>query len=273
MKQNIFKCLIGTVVIIGLWYVKQFFVNVPELIIANNSPNKAALFNDYKLASHLDKEWHLIWQDNFIESNLNRSKWTTEHGQFDKNNEMQVYHPEQVVVDQEYLKIITTEEFKSGAIHTMDKFSFLYGRVEMRARLPKGKGIFPAFWMMPNIEQTWLPEIDILELLGHEPDRAWMVVHWLENGILKSDSTSFKGPDFSTDFHIFTLEWSEDQLTWFIDGEQRFETDAYVPDVPMYLYLNTAVGGDWPGAPDHSTDFPQVFEIDYVRVYQRTEDI
>ena len=97
------------------------------------------------------------------------------------------------------LKLISkNEKFKgrdytSGAVHTKGKFDFLYGKAEMRAKLPAGQGIFPAFWMMTDKDDTWLPEIDIMEMLGHQPDKVWMVSHWLGNdGTLKSDLTPLK---------------------------------------------------------------------------------
>lgn len=220
--------------------------------------------------------WELIWHDEFEDHALNRSKWTTENWAAEKNNELQFYTPQNIMLENGLLKIVSEKEsfegreYTSGALHTKNKFSFLYGKVELRAKLPSGQGMFPAFWMMPNQEQTWLPEIDILEMLGHQPDEIWMVVHWLDNdNRLKSSSSSYKGPDYSADYHTFGIEWSPDQITWFIDGIERYQTDDYIPDQEMYLYVNTAIGGNWPGSPDQTTTFPQYFEIDYIRVYQK----
>lgn len=189
--------------------------------------------------------------------------------------ELQYYSPNNIAVEDGHLKLITKDQdyggknFTSGAIHSKNKFSFLYGKVEMKAKLPKGQGMFPAFWMMPNQKNTWLPEIDIMEMLGHKPNEVWMVVHWLDaNNKLVSNSGNFIGNDYSKDFHTFGLEWTPTTLTWFIDGVESYRTDAFVPDMEMYLYLNTAVGGNWPGSPDKTTKFPQYFEVDYVRVYQ-----
>ena len=143
----------------------------------------------------------------------------------------------------------------------------------MRAKLPAGQGVFPAFWMMTDKENTWLPEIDIMEMLGHQPDQVWMVSHWLgKDGKLKSVSDSFQGPDFSNDFHTFSIEWTPHSITWLVDDIERFSISKNIPSEKMYLYLNTAVGGNWPGSPDHTTVFPVTYEIDYVRVFKRNEE-
>lgn len=220
--------------------------------------------------------WKLVWHDEFDQACLDSTMWNAEEGALEKNNELQFYSPTNIVVEDDLLKLVSKKEkyrnrdFTSAAVHTLKKFEFLYGRVEMRAKVPAGQGIFPAFWMMTNNEQTWLPEIDIMEMLGHKPDEIWMVSHWLgEDGHLKSESNFFKGQDFSQDFHTFSIEWTQDSLTWFIDDIERFKTKTNIPNEKMYLYLNTAVGGNWPGPPDETTEFPVLFEIDYVRVYQR----
>lgn len=219
--------------------------------------------------------WVLIWQDEFESNCLDSSKWNIEDWAAEKNNELQYYSPNNVKVEDGVLKLISKKEqfkgkdYTSGAVHTQGKFNFLYGKAEMRTKVPAGQGMFPAFWMMTDKENTWLPEIDILEMLGHQPDQVWMVSHWLgEDGKLKSVSDTFKGPDFSKDFHTFGIEWTPASITWFIDGMERFTISRNIPSEEMYLYLNTAVGGNWPGAPDQTTVFPVSFEIDYVRVYQ-----
>ncbi|KAB2336726.1 glycoside hydrolase family 16 protein [Cytobacillus depressus] len=223
--------------------------------------------------------WYLVWEDNFDGKRLDLKKWNIEEWAAVKNNELQYYGSKNVDVEKGYLKIISKKENKggrkytSGAIHSKDKFSFLYGKVEMRAKLPGGQGIFPAFWMMTNKDHIWLPEIDIMEMLGQKPDEIWMVMHRLgEDKKLKSVSSVYKGIDYTKDFHVFGIEWTPNNITWFIDGIERFKIDQFIPQEEMYLYLNTAVGGNWPGSPDHTTPFPAIFQVDYVRVYQKTEE-
>ncbi|MGM7700273.1 glycoside hydrolase family 16 protein [Pseudalkalibacillus sp. Hm43] len=224
-----------------------------------------------------NKDWELVWHDEFDQAQLHRGKWVKEDWVAEKNNELQYYSPENVQLKNGFLQLVSREEnekgrhFTSGAIHTRDRFSFLYGKVEMRAKLPYGKGIFPAFWMLPNRHDVWLPEIDIMEMLGDKPDETWMVLHWTDKeGKLATEYKSHLGPDYSKGFHTFGIEWTPSKIVWFIDGVERFQTDKYVPQEEMYLYVNTAVGGDWPGSPDDTTVFPQYFEVDYIRVYQQT---
>ena len=230
------------------------------------------------LTSNYD-DWVLIWQDEFEGNCLNLNNWNIEDFAAEKNNELQYYTSNNVKVEEGVLKLISKnerykgKEYTSGAVHTKGKFDFLYGKAEMKAKLPAGQGIFPAFWMITDKEDTWLPEIDIMEMLGHQPNEIWMVSHWLgEKGKLKSDFSSFTGEDFSKDFHTFSVEWSPDSITWFIDGIERFRSTKYIPNENMYLYLNTAVGGNWPGTPDHTTVFPVIYEIEYVKVFKRNRE-
>ncbi|MBU9711534.1 glycoside hydrolase family 16 protein [Bacillus tamaricis] len=221
--------------------------------------------------------WELIWQDEFEKEFLDEKKWNTEDWAAEKNKELQFYTSDNVLVDDGHLKLVSKNEdfngrdYTSGAVHSKDKFYFKYGKVEMRAKLPIGQGIYPAFWMMPNVESTWLPQISIMEFLGHQTEEVWSVLHWLnEHSELKTVESKYSNTDFSQGFHIFGMEWDPNTIIWYIDGEEVFRTEAYIPDTEMYLYINTAIGGDWPGSPDKTTVFPQSFEVDYVRVYQKS---
>ncbi|RCW77336.1 glycoside hydrolase family 16 protein [Saliterribacillus persicus] len=245
------------------------------------APEEVAFLKHQELVNSYKKDgWDLIWNDEFQTNELNEQKWSTENWASEKNQELHYYRPENVEVKDDHLQLISKKEnyqgrkYTSGAVHTRDTFTFQYGRAEIRAKLPQGQGIFPAFWMMPDIENVWLPEIDILEMLGHEPQKIWMVQHWIDkNGKINTDSSHVTLENSTGDrHHTYAVEWSPEKIAWFIDGEKRFESDAYSPDMPMYLYLNTAVGGEWPGSPYASTVFPQTFEIDYVRVLQRIGD-
>lgn len=240
--------------------------------------DSAALLSG-NISNSNQKGWELIWQDEFENHCLDFTIWQTENWAAEKNNELQYYSPDNVKVEKGVLKLLSKKElykgrmYTSGAVHTKGKFNFLYGKAEMRAKLPAGQGMYPAFWLVTDQKDQWLPEINIMEMLGHEPTEIWMVLHWLgEDGTLKSDSSSFIGPDFSKDFHTYSIEWTPDSITWLIDDIERFKTNINIPKEKMYLYLNTAVGGDWPGSPDHTTVFPVSYEIDYVRVFKSRKE-
>ena len=216
--------------------------------------------------------WKIIWEDNFDDPSLSTAKWNIIDWAAEKNNELEYYTPDNVSLTNGNLCIITEKKqyngrsFTSGAIETKDKFHFLYGKAEIRAKLPKGKGIFPAFWMLAQNDSD-LPEIDIMEMIGDYPSEIWMVYHWLDGDEQKRNYTSYTGPDFSEDYHIFSIEWSSDKMVWLIDNAEVFSTD-HAPNQPMFLYINTAVGGVWPGSPDTKTIFPQSLLVDYVRIYK-----
>ena len=158
----------------------------------------------------------------------------------------------------------------SGNLQDPVKFSFRYGYAEMRAKIPKGKGLWPAFWMLP-FDNTSKPEIDVVEFLGHLPRVAEMHYHYLDRGKRQGPGQEWQGPDFSQDWHTFAVDWQPSRIIWYVDGKERwrFSRRRHVSSIPMYLLVNLAVGGDWPGSPSPSTPFPNVFEIDYIRVWER----
>lgn len=219
-------------------------------------------------------EWILIWNDEFNDDVVDPTKWRIEDAALIKNNEQQYYTPEDVYLQDGNLVLRSQERFMggrdytSGLVETKGLFTLTYGRVEVRAQLPRGKGIWPAHWMM-NAVGTWPPEIDIMEMLGHRPTRIHMTNHFGVHPRNSRHGGHFDGPDYSKDFHTFAVEWTPDEIKWFIDGEERYTTQKHVHDVPFYLILNTAVGGNWPGYPDETTVFPQYHYIDYVRVYKK----
>ncbi|WP_156791441.1 family 16 glycosylhydrolase [Bacillus sp. SG-1] len=220
--------------------------------------------------------WTLVWHDEFSNeeslSNWNEQNWPSE-----KNNELQYYSPANVDIKDGHLVIESNKEkfrgrdYTSGAVTTENKFQFRYGMVEIRAKLPEGQGLFPAFWMVPS-EEDWLPEINIMDFLGQNPNEYVQVVHWEnENGERMRDFSHYISEeiDFTKEFHDFGLIWEPDKLTWTLDGNIVFESEVLSPDMPMYLYLNTAIGGDWPGDPDPDAEYPKEMLIDHVRVYQQ----
>ena len=157
--------------------------------------------------------WQLVWADEFEGTSLNTTKWTATNAPGNTNNELQYYSPQNVTVSGGELVLKAEQRslggrnYVSGLVKTIGKFSQQYGRFEGRMRLPKTQGIWPAFWMLPATG-AWPPEIDIMELLGHQPNTVYMTNHW---GVWPNNanwSTPFTGPDFSAGYHTFAVEWS-----------------------------------------------------------------
>jgi len=155
-----------------------------------------------------------------------------------------------------------------GTITTHEKFAFTFGRVIVRARLPRGQGLWPAFWLLPE-SREWPPEIDLFEVRGQAPAVLHQTVHWRdpERGP-RFETAQHIGPDLSAGFHEFRVDWSSDAIIWYLDEAETGRVTRRIPIVPMYLNAALAVGGDFAGEPDTSTPFPAVLEIDYVRVFQ-----
>lgn len=244
--------------------------------------------------------WKLVWQDEFDAPELSPKKWNVLTREQSKHNELQYYVPDEVYIENGSLRLRSrkrdygSQHYTSGRIDTSGKFAPVYGRFEIRGRLPGGKGIWPAYWLYPQNrdwpmeqlmshavaegrerqipeERPWYTEMDIMEFLGHERTVLYATYHYHTfQGEKKSTSGTLKGDtDFTKDFHLYAFEWDPDEMRWFIDGKQIFATKIAVPHTPHYLIINTAVGGQWPGNPDEVTEFPQYHDIDYVRVYQR----
>lgn len=152
--------------------------------------------------------------------------------------------------------------YTSGLITTRPSFSQTYGYFEMRARLPRGKGIWPAFWLLPA-DGGWPPEIDVMESVG-DPSKAYVTAH---SKLAKSIGVEVKlTPD---QFHTFAVSWDTRQLIWYVDGREtaRQVTPADL-DKPMFMLANLALGGGWAGDPDPTTPLPATFTIDYIRAYR-----
>jgi beta-glucanase (GH16 family) len=221
--------------------------------------------------------WKLAFQDDFDGSALNENLWATQFpwGR-DRSTvgELQYYAPDAFKVANSKLQITAqptqpgaTHLYNSGLISTYKSFATQYGRFEIRCKIPRGKGLWPAFWLLPT-DTSWPPEIDVFEALGDSTNTVHMTSHWSENGEHRSQGAEYSGPDFSDGFHTFATEWSDKSIVWYVDGVERLRVDNHSPQVPMYLVANMAVGGQWPGAPDASTAFPATFQIDYIRAYK-----
>jgi len=164
------------------------------------------------------------------------------------------------------------QPYLSGVITSYSSFKFTYGYVEVRARMPRGKGFWAAFWLLNAYYVERKPEIDIVEHIGHEQDRIYHTYHYYDNNdtLRSTNSLETAGIDFTNDFHTFGVEWKPGTLIYYVDGVERHRiVDPSISSQEMYIIANTAVGGWWPGSPDSSTQFPGEYEIDYIRVYQK----
>jgi len=165
------------------------------------------------------------------------------------------------------------QPYLSGLITSYDAFKFTYGYAEVRARMPYGKGLWPAFWLLNAYYVDDEPEIDIVEFIGDNQDTAYHTYHYYDaNGELRSTkSQPTTGTDWTADFHTYGVDWRPGLLVYYIDGIEvhRF-SDPKVSRQDMYIIANTALGGWWAGSPDETTMFPRRFELDYIRVYRKT---
>jgi beta-glucanase (GH16 family) len=211
----------------------------------------------------------LIFNEEFTGDRLDASHWTTEY-RWGRTNEpeLQYYSQDALQVKDGILRITADQHqmeeknYLSGLIASYDRFTFTYGYLEMRAKIPSGQGLWPAFWMHLNDDDK-SGEIDVFEFLGHEPNIIHMSYHFPE-----LHEFWFNGPDYSQEYHIYAVDWQPDKIVWYIDGVERARATSSIPNEPMYIIANLAVGGDWPGSPDATTQFPAHFDIDYIRVYQ-----
>jgi len=193
--------------------------------------------------------------------------WNVVEWRYPYNGELQYYRPSNVVVRGGALRLIANKgglfggSYYSGMVTTQGKFAFKYGTVVVRAKLVAGQGLWPGVWMLPEGGEA-LPEVDILEEKGSQPNTVWMSQHWRLPGGGPSDIYKlFTGRNFSNGFNTFTLKWTPTSLTWLIDGHVECVRTANVPHVPLYLIMNLAVGGQFPGAPGNSTVFPNELSI------------
>lgn len=246
--------------------------------------------------------YSLLWHDEFNGDKLDTSIWGKEVRKPGyTNNELQAYTQDEANI---FVKdgnlvikaIKTTDEngkdsYTSGRIRTRYKKEFTYGKVVVRAKVPKGKGLWPAAWLMPASDELYGQwplggEIDIMEILGHETNKTYSTIHY---GLPHTQSggylyTKAGEPDFSEEFHEFSVDWEPGEMRFYVDGELVHKVNewytAYFRQVPaefpapfnadFYMILNLAVGGDWPGSPNAQTDFDKAeYYVDYVRIYQK----
>ncbi len=237
--------------------------------------------------------YEALWTEEFDTNELDTNIFTFEIGDGCPeicgwgNNELQEYTSKEdnLSFDDGKMVITATQidqfQFESARIITQDKLEFQFGRIDVRAKLPTGQGLWPAIWMLgANIDDVGWPacgEIDIMELVGSEPDEVLGTAHWGNPG----EGSTFRSgafnnsTDFSEEFHVFSIVWESNNIEWYVDENKFHSINLNTVSPAIYRFnqnfffiLNVAVGGRLPGNPDNTTVFPQTMEIDYMRVFQ-----
>lgn len=260
-----------------------------------------------------DSEWNLVWQDEFNGTELDLCKWGKEENNYGGGNgESQHYSVSRkyCYVAESALHIAAyrdaytsvdgkTQPYTSARIRTLQRGDWTYGKIELRAQMPSGQGMWPAVWLLPsdNVYGGWAAsgEIDILESRGSETDRTTSAIHfggpWPRNTYLSKEYLLPHGQRTDNDFHVYTLEWSADSIVWSFNGvpyhtrtkgewysEAAPESSTAPFDQDFHLIVNLAVNGRFFEGTQQSADmlpdsaFPQILKIDYIRVYQQPTD-
>lgn len=246
-------------------------------------------------------DYALVWSDEFDGNSIDESKWSYDLGDGCDispdlcgwgNNELEYYtdRSDNSFIDDGKLVIKAKKEsplylgqhqYTSARMVTKNKGDWKYGRIDVRAKMPIGQGLWPAIWMLPtdNVYGGWPKsgEIDIMEYLGNEPTKIFGTIHYGHDGWrFNSQGLELEEGSFAEEFHVFTVIWNEDCIQFQMDGINVGEPNTRSTVLPttfpfdqeFHLILNVAVGGNLPGNPNETTVFPQQMEVDYVRVYQ-----
>ena len=238
--------------------------------------------------------YELIWNDEFSGNDVDAQNWEIQIGDGSDygiwrwgNNESQYYRAENISVEDGKLSIKAIKEdhagyaYTSGRLRTLDRKDFKYGKIEARIKMSNAEGLWHAFWLLPsNPDQSWpiSGEIDIMEYVGNAPEEIINTVHYADqNNNHRYTGHTFEYPNDDA-FHLYTLEWSPTQISWFFDSEETFVLyksdiaieDKWPFDDPFHILLNTAVGGNLGGSIDaEQLNSAQYMEVEYVRVYEQ----
>jgi beta-glucanase (GH16 family) len=244
--------------------------------------------------------YSLVWADEFNGETIDAANWQYETGDGTDyglqsgwgNSELQIYteNAENSGIEQDgdlsVLSIRATDDgsgnYTSAKLTTQNLFSMRFGRIDIKAKMPKGQGIWPAVWALgDNIDEISWPgcgEIDIVEILGHEPAKMYSTLHYTDSENKHGEKQGvyeLSGETFNDAYHVFSLNWTPESLAFSIDGkliqEMPIEPDMKEFLRSFYLVLNVAVGGNWPGNPDNTTSFPQTMYVDYIRVFTKDD--
>ncbi len=281
--------------------IKFLLSSLALFLLVFSSCKKVEEVAGCQLSSSLDG-YEMVWNDEFDGTEIDDSKWGYDLGDGCQispdlcgwgNNELEYYtdRRENSFIENGNLVIKAIREvpfylgqhqYTSARMVTKNKGDWRYGRVDVRAKLPIGQGLWPAIWMLPtdNVYGGWPKsgEIDIMENIGSEPTRVFGTIHYGHDfWRFNSQGIELEEGTFADDFHVFTLLWDEDCIQFQMDGMDVGEPNTRSTVLPttfpfdqrFHLLLNVAVGGNLPGNPNAATSFPQTMKVDYVRVYQQ----
>lgn len=206
---------------------------------------------------------------------INNNYWNIVDRGNNCNNELQYYNPENVNIKDGFLEIVAKKEefeshqYTSGMIDTKNKFEFLYGKIIFKAKPATGKGMLSAIWLLPA-DDSFIPEIDVIEILGSTYNGSWTGLHYLDsNSKLKSNFANYASNE---EFNTYELDWEENEIRYYVNNQLIYITNVGVPNKKMYLIVNLSVGGNWPKNPDNNA-FPTSFLIDYITIIPKELDI
>jgi beta-glucanase (GH16 family) len=256
-----------------------------RVYIINDDTYQPELASDGYITPDTWPGMQLVWSDEFEGSTLNTNDWGYDLGGGGwGNNELQIYtnSSQNSYLSEGKLNIVATklyESYYSARLLTKGKKDFTYGRIDIRALMPYGQGIWPALWTLgSNISSVGWPkcgEIDIVEYLGHQEYKVYGTPHYYDSGhqFITGFYTLPGGQSFHDKFHVFSVVWQENTIKWYVDYHLFFQVDdtgiAFESfRLPQFFIFNLAVGGTWPGYPDETTVFPQSLLVDYIRVFQ-----
>jgi len=272
-------------------------MSIPSLACRSSAPSRPASRSPQASAA-----WTLLWSDEFegpTGSPVDATKWVLQVGGNGWGNSELQYYTERTAnafLSNGSLAIRALREpylgpdgvardFTSARLKTQGHFEQAYGRFEARLKIPRGQGVWPAFWLLgADIPQVGWPrcgEIDIMENIGREPSTVHGTIHGPGYSAEGGLSAAYMLPGakvFADDFHVFAVEWEPSEIRWYVDDRlfaKRTPSDlppgrSWVFDHPFFVILNLAVGGKWPGNPDSTTIFPQTLLVDYVRVFRKS---
>lgn len=224
----------------------------------------------YPIPPAINASWKLTFNDEFDGTSVDWTRWEDGGKNWGSggNGEEQAYLPEKCSVSHGLLQMRADptpgkrKKYSSCMLNTMNTFQQTYGYFAFRGKLIQGQGFWPAFWLYETAT-AGPPEIDVMENLGNDTTTYYMTYH-ADTGV---QQYAYHGLNLAAAFHTYAVKWVPGSITFYLDDKPQFVVTGNVYTHSMFILLDLAVGGNWPGSPNASTHFPGIFDVDYVRVY------